>query len=474
LDDLAALRNALPTPRKMTALDYTLGVSLIVVHILALLPPPTRAWRLVRAALAPFIAATWVWLGYVPLSPKSQDRWGVQLLFCCFAFRALEHLVVFTPEFEVYRLRPAPPTPPNGKRGKLIKHARHPKLEPEPVPAPWTWAKLDWATSLWWSWRGIGWNYAPPLTESQMRYPSAYDTPRAQHLRYRALYLLAVYAVDGLAGSFMHVGMPQFFISHTLTYAELDTRQRAVVSLATVARILASLEFAHLQLGLMLVSIGGLCGLKGELWEPWGWPAMFGSLQDIWRNPGLNYVWAQAWNQYFRRMYQIWAWVGLGEGILRLPPSGKQLKTWVSVPAAQLAPLAPPTPPASPPPRAPRRAGLWANLVKSVLVFTFSGVFHDISSLVLLLDALGRGESIDPRHVISLAPFFIVQPIAIAAEALLVPRYRAIKRARGIPRHGEGALLTLAERTLGFAYVWVWLGWTAGWFVEGMARLGVW
>lgn len=117
---------------------------------------------------------------------------------------------------------------------------------------------------------------------------------------------------------------------------------------------------------------------------------------------------------------------------------------------------------------------MWANLLKSVLVFTFSGLFHDYSSLLLLLDALGRGESIDPSHLISLAPFFIIQPVAIAAEALLVPKYRAFKRARGIKRHGEGPLLTLLERTVGFAYVWVWLGWTAGWFVEGMARIGVW
>jgi hypothetical protein len=117
---------------------------------------------------------------------------------------------------------------------------------------------------------------------------------------------------------------------------------------------------------------------------------------------------------------------------------------------------------------------MWTNLFKSTLVFTFSGLHHDLSSVLMLLDALGRGETINPRFVISLAPFFLVQPVAIAAEALLVPRYRAMKRKRGIQRHGEGPLLTLVERAVGFAYVWVWLGWTAHWFVEGMARIGVW
>lgn len=222
-------------------------------------------------------------------------------------------------------------------------------------------------------------------------------------------------------------------------------------------------------------------------------------------------------------MYHIWAWVGVGENVLGLPPSGKQLLRVgaaatptanglapnvgsikaapvamrrspsasvftpsasgmstptvefelksVSAPSAQ---LTLPTPPATPPPPALRRSSMWSNLVKSVLVFTFSGLFHDYSSLLLLLDALGRGDPVDPRHLISLAPFFILQPVAIALEAVLVPKYRRWKHSRGIRRHGEGPLHTLLERALGFAYVWIWLGWTAGWFVEGMARIGVW
>jgi hypothetical protein len=152
-------------------------------------------------------------------------------------------------------------------------------------------------------------------------------------------------------------------------------------------------------------------------------------------------------------------------------PTSEAVLMRVSAPTAE---LAPPTPPASPPPARQRRAGMWTNLFKSTLVFTFSGLHHDLSSVLMLLDALGRGETINPRFVISLAPFFLVQPVAIAAEALLVPRYRAMKRKRGIQRHGEGPLLTLVERAVGFAYVWVWLGWTAHWFVEGMARIGVW
>ncbi|BEJ14147.1 hypothetical protein CspHIS471_0313210 [Cutaneotrichosporon sp. HIS471] len=512
VDGLKALRVMLPEPRAVTVLDFGFALLLIAAHILSLLPPPTPEWRLARAAFAPFIAGSWAYLGYIPIMRSPQERWGSNLLLWFFVFRTIEHLVVFTPEFEVYRLR----------RLRNDKGKERP-LEPEPIPQPWTWAKLGWAASLWWSWRGIGWNFAPPLTESQTSEPFTRSTSRWQHIRYRLLHLLGVYVADGLAASYMHVGMPQFFITHTLKYADLTTGQCAAVSIATVARILASVDLTHIVFGLTAVTIGGMFGFKGEVWEPWGWPLMFGSMKDIWRNPGLNYVWAKAWNQYNRRMYHIWAWVGLGEIVLGLPPSGLQLnRRAVTRPSSDSAPtlggstklrirpapldvtppasgsstpiikfspngasaasdssaqLAPPTPPTSPSPSPPpttHRAGMWSNLIKSVLVFTFSGLYHDISSVLLLLDALGRRETINPRDVLSLSPFFLVQPIAIAAEVLLVPRYRAMKRAHGIQRHGEGPLLTLVERAAGFAYVWLWLGWSAGFFVEGMARLGVW
>ncbi|BEJ06645.1 hypothetical protein CcaverHIS641_0311670 [Cutaneotrichosporon cavernicola] len=312
VDGLKTLRAMLPKPRALTLLDVGLAV-LIAAHILALLSPPTPEWRLARAALAPFIAGSWAYLGYVPIMRSPQERWGSNLLL---------------------------------------------------------------------------------------------------------------------------------FLAPTCSCA---------------------------------------------------------------------------WKQYNRRMYHIWAWVGLGEGVLGLPPSGLQLyRRAVTQPSSDSAPtlggstklrngklrnrpgpldttrpasgsstpiefspngasaasdsspqLAE-SPSPSPPPTA------WSNLIKSVLVFTLSGLYHDISSVLLLLDALGRRETINARDVLSLSPFFLVQPIAIAAEAFLVPRFRAIKRARGIQRHDEGPLLTLVERAAGFAYVWLWLGWSAGFFVDGMARLGVW
>ncbi|BEI83310.1 hypothetical protein CcaverHIS002_0311780 [Cutaneotrichosporon cavernicola] len=284
VDGLKTLRAMLPKPRALTLLDVGLAV-LIAAHILALLSPPTPEWRLARAALAPFIAGSWAYLGYVPIMRSPQERWGSNLLLCVLGL------------------------PPSG-----LQLYRRAVTQPSSDSAP----TLGGSTKL-----------------------------RNGKLRNRP--------------------------------GPLDTTRPASGSSTPI-------EFS---------------------------------------------------------------------------PNGASA-------ASDSSPQLAESPSPSPPPTA------WSNLIKSVLVFTLSGLYHDISSVLLLLDALGRRETINARDVLSLSPFFLVQPIAIAAEAFLVPRFRAIKRARGIQRHDEGPLLTLVERAAGFAYVWLWLGWSAGFFVDGMARLGVW
>jgi hypothetical protein len=87
-----------------------------------------------------------------------------------------------------------------------------------------------------------------------------------------------------------------------------------------------------------------------------------------------------------------------------------------------------------------------------------------------MLDAVGRGETVRWRDLFSLSPFFVAQPVALAFEAVIKHRWRKFKHSRGFQ---PGSLITL-ERVVGFIWTWLWLGWTAGWFVEGMSRLGVW
>lgn len=117
-----------------------------------------------------------------------------------------------------------------------------------------------------------------------------------------------------------------------------------------------------------------------------------------------------------------------------------------------------------------RTSTVVSNLIKSGIVFACSALHHDYSSVLMMLDAIGRGEgaSLQPSMALSLAPFFCFQPLGIAAEAA-VKRVWRTQRARF-----KGRWLTTFERVIGFTWTWLWLGWTAQFFVEGMARLGVW
>lgn len=195
-----------------------------------------------------------------------------------FAFRALETLVAFPPEFNCYRLRPT---------------ASGAVAEPEAVPDGWTWAKAEWAASLWWSWRGIGWNYGPPLASSMREEPYTTKSSRRAYLIHRGVYLVGVYAIEDLASTYMRLVAPDFFVTATTPYAALTQFQRGAHSLAVVLRVLCSIEFTHVGLGLVCVAAGGYFNREGELFSPWGWPPIFGSVASIWAHPGLAYIWSR-------------------------------------------------------------------------------------------------------------------------------------------------------------------------------------
>lgn len=156
-----------------------------------------------------------------------------------------------------------------------------------------------------------------------------------------------------------------------------------------------------------------------------------------------------------------------------LPPTPPAEDVNVVKPVTASIVVAPLTPPhsgrSSPAIRATPRASLAVNLVKSFIVFGFSGLHHDWGSFTMMLDAVGRGETVQWLTLFSLSPFFLAQPLALAFEAVVKKRWRAFKHARGWP---PGPASTF-ECAIGFAWTWIWLGWTAGWFVQGMSRLGV-
>jgi len=158
------------------------------------------------------------------------------------------------------------------------------------------------------------------------------------------------------------------------------------------------------------------------------------------------------------------------------PPADDTLSPQSVSPLGTPSPLSPPdsgrsTPAPYQPDAPPPRAGVLTNLFKSCIVFAVSGLHHDCGSFVMLLDAVGRGEQVRWRTLFSLSPFFIAQPFALAVEAIVKKRWRKFKHTRG---WAHNPTLTTFERVVGFIWTWVWLGWTAGWFVEGMSRLSVW
>ncbi|KAL7422971.1 hypothetical protein Q5752_002269 [Cryptotrichosporon argae] len=548
---LQTLRAALPTPRPARLLDVVAGFALPTITALLLVPGPCTSTYLLRRAAAPLVIGAWAYLAWVPLQLSTEDRWGVSVLAISLMMRTLELLVFFPPEGHVYRVQPAPPpAPPPAPASQAVPdqlaHAGATTVA-EPVPPPYTLAKFWWALSLWWSFRGIGWNYSPSLPTSSLREPYLPTSSRRAYLLTRAWHLARAWAILDLVRLYQLRLDPAFFIGTPgapPAYAALGVLHRAAYSVAVAARVWFSLEQPHVACSILLVGLGALTGWTGEWCEPRGWPPMFGGLRDLWRHPGLGYMWSRTWNQYNRRVLHVLCWVGIGERVLGLPHSGEPTRPRPPVASAavglRLAPAPPgsetdklgpitaapsastllspaastspspsssasPSPSPSPSGRSspsnplpiapasrapPKPLALYAsNLAKSVIVFLVSGLMHDWGTLVLTLDAVGRGEPRAWADALVLTPFFAVQPAGLVVEAIVKRLWRSFKRdhsghgPRKASEDGTGAAaekvpvtpaLVLVERAVGFVWTWVWLGYTARHFVEGMCRIGVW
>lgn len=108
-----------------------------------------------------------------------------------------------------------------------------------------------------------------------------------------------------------------------------------------------------------------------------------------------------------------------------------------------------------------------ANLIKSAITFTLSGLHHDCSSLLLLLDKMGRGEKELPLGLM-VTPFFMMQPLGLVVEALVRRRWRAVRKSLGLPE----TAIRVIEFVIGNTWTWVWLGWTARWYVRCLSEIG--
>lgn len=496
------------------AIDFLAFVSGMYIVVLALLAPPTPAWRLFRAAAAaPFASLFFCYVAVYAKAKCYEDQWGTILFATWWTVHAFELLVFFPAEEYCYRVTPRPRTPATSP-GPEDRGSNCPTLittdgagwSIEPVPQPWTWAKFWWAHSLWWSMRGIGWNFAPALPPSFRKPPYSPGSSRRQFVYARLRRYALNWILTDLLRSFANLSSASAFYSGkpgAPTYADLTQLQRGIYSTCMVLRIAFGMDRTHIPFGVVMVTLGGIMGWETELCSPWGWPPLFAPLSDTWKHPGLSRMWSrvsgqassplrvltrQNWHQYFRPWLWKFGWIFLGEKVLRLPRSGFDIKGpppfLVAGTAVDRASLSVPqsdpdtsgrVSPAHPLPTTPSRqpgSVRLSNLIKSVCVFALTGWIHDYPLYFLMHHTMPRG-SWSWTDAIQTTPFFVSQPFGIALESAVKSTWRGWKgKNRPEWREKEPDSVVFCERLIGFVWTWTWLGWTAGWFVDGLVRLG--
>lgn len=212
----------------------------------------------------------------------------------------------------------------------------------------------------------------------------------------------------------------------------------------------------------------------------------------------------QTWHQYFHHWLYIFGWLGIGETILGLPHSGKIFtKRSNALPSSPV--ISPSTrtsnftdtddtrtpspshPISSIPARTTRDTStkyMLSNFFKSLLVFTLTGLYHDLPSYILQVHTAPPYSLIPLNDCFPTTGFFMLQPFALAIEAYVKRYWRGWKnsvcsssakeaKSGDGPRRGEPAWIMTLERIVGFIWTWWWIGYTARFFVVGLTRAGL-
>lgn len=116
---------------------------------------------------------------------------------------------------------------------------------------------------------------------------------------------------------------------------------------------------------------------------------------------------------------------------------------------------------------------LLSNYIKSTLVFGLCGLLHDTACTRMLLDNPHEPlATVRWRDAFAVTPFFLVQPLALACEAIVKNLWRSYKRTH----YAFGAIpacLASAEKFVGFASTWLFLGYSARLWIPGLLRTGI-
>jgi len=289
---MVALTTIYPlSPHPMRLIDMALFPLANLITAIALLGPARPAWQMIRKGfLAPLAVGIHLYFGYFAVPVSYEDHWGQMIFSSAWAFRVLQHLVFFPAEDHCFRVKPRA-NDENGQGSDTNPLV----LVAEPVPAPWTRARFYWAWSLSWSLRGIGWNYTPPLVPAANGHPFLRGSSRSAFVAYQLRKLLINTLAIDIIRTYMNVNpsASAFFSSHQPHYAGLTQWQRAVLSTCVALRTCLGIVKSFYMGSIFLVLIGGCMGWEGEMWSPWGYPPVFGSLQDTWRLPGVSTAWSR-------------------------------------------------------------------------------------------------------------------------------------------------------------------------------------
>ncbi|WVW86770.1 hypothetical protein I302_108824 [Kwoniella bestiolae CBS 10118] len=477
----------LPEPHIRVPLDLVLGFGNILFIKLVLWAPHTGGWALFRMGIAtPICLGIFTYLVLCQIEKDDVTHWGASSLCFMWSMRVLEYFVFYPPEEHVHRIVPKSQIHPHPKKLSDVQKAEQEEtgeetLVPEPVPRPFTLAKFYWGSSLTWSFRGIGWNFQCPLPASSTSAPYSRGSSRSSWIKAQLKPWFIIYIIDDLCRALRNIVAKEFFAGE-VPYDSLTQWQRGLYSTLVVFRVYAGMVHAWIPYGIGMFTIGWMMGWKGEIWEPWGWPPLFGPMGDLWKHPGLSTMWSRTWHGYNRRWLYVLGWVGIGENLLGLTHTG--VSTHPSVPSISGSGTISPSHPIPSstsgsgsssnktlPTRKISSKLIFQNLIKSFITFLLSGLNHDIGSLALIIKNHPRSHPVYLNELFRLTPFFVLQPVGLAFEALIKHVYRSSKK-RYIQRGMEPNWLIFLERLVGFVWTWTWLGWSARYFVEGMVMLG--
>lgn len=275
-----------PSFEPLAGRDAVFFLAAMFISISCLLAPPTPGRRLFGAAVcAPLTTIMVVYWSYYTVFDSYQDQWGTIAVSAFYSILAWQHLVFCPAEEYNYRVRSAKAGTDTATTGLIA----------ETIPPPWTWAKFCWATSLWWSWRGIGWNYAAPLPPASTHPAFAPTASRRRWaLHQLAHFIPAMLAYDAVR-AYMNCapGARAYFTDQTPSYAELSQWDRGVYSACVALRLFLGMQKPHVPVGMVFIALGGWFGWDSEFFSPWGWPPLFAGVTDLWRCPGLSVAWGR-------------------------------------------------------------------------------------------------------------------------------------------------------------------------------------